>query len=342
LYINALIVFAIFFIASFVIRYVFTKILSSLVKGTKTDIDDKIIETAQKPMLFFVIIVGVFLSGYIIHLDDLIGLAYSRIFITIIMYIIFILTIKIIMIIIHGTRESVKDKRRIKAFDKRVFPFFERMLKIVGFAIYFFVFFSVWDINLAPLLASAGVLGLAVAFAAKDTISNIFGGLAIFFDKPYEIGDYVVIDNERGEVVDIGLRSTKIKTRDDVFITIPNSVMASSKVINQTGILPKLRVRIDVGVSYDSDLEKVEKVLMDLAKNEEYIEKNPPAKVRYRTFGDFGINLQFSFWTKNPALKGRHTHFIIKKIHKIFKKENIKIPYPTQELYINNQLNSKK
>ncbi|MBU0757668.1 MAG: mechanosensitive ion channel family protein [Nanoarchaeota archaeon] len=204
-YMRAGVVLLIFIAAAFLLRFFFKKILSSLVKETKTDIDDKIIETAQNPMLFLVIFVGLFLSGYILDANAIFGAAYSRIFITIISYIIFILVLKTIMIIIHGARESAKDKKNIKVFDKSVFPFVERILKLIGIIIYMFVFFSVWNINLTPLLASAGVLGIAVAFAAKDTIANIFGGFSDFFDKPYEIGDYIVVDGERGEVIDIGL-----------------------------------------------------------------------------------------------------------------------------------------
>jgi small-conductance mechanosensitive channel len=113
--------------------------------------------------------------------------------------------------------------------------------------------------------------------------------------------------------------------------------MSTSKVVNESGIHPKLRVRLDIDVAYDSDLDHVEKVLLDIAKKADYVEKEPSPRVRFREFRDFSIRLQFLFWVKKPVYKGRFKSFIIKDIHKRFKKEGIEFPYPTQEIFIKNK-----
>lgn len=116
----------------------------------------------------------------------------------------------------------------------------------------------VWKIDISPLIASAGIAGLAVALAAKDTLANFFGGINIFMDKPFATGDYIILESgERGEVVDIGVRSTLIRTRDDEQISIPNSIVANTKIINESAPEPRYRVRIKVGVAYDSNLDQV-------------------------------------------------------------------------------------
>ena len=333
-YIKAFLVLAIFIFLSLILRVLFVRVLSRIVASTKSDIDDLILDTVKTPIVLIIIILGFFISGLTLDLHNFLGSFYTNFFITIESFIFFILIFDIIKIIARGIRNTLKTKD-IKIFDSKIWPFFERSIVLLLFIIYLFVFFAIWRINLAPLLASAGIAGIAIAFAAKDTIANIFGGISIFFDKTYEIGDYIIVDDkDRGEVIDIGFRSTKLRTRDDVLITIPNSIMSTSKVVNESGIHPKLRIRIDIDVSYNSDLEEVERVLLDLAKSREYVEKNPEPRVRFRGFKDFSIGLQLLFWIKKPVLKGRHTHQIIKDIYKEFKKKGIDFPYPTQDLYI--------
>ncbi|MBT4858339.1 mechanosensitive ion channel family protein [archaeon] len=330
-YYNAIAVFFVFIAIAFVVRFIFTKFLYKLVKGTKTDIDDIIIDTAKGPILFLIIILGIFFSARILKIDNLM---FNHSFYTIMSFLIFWLFFKVILITIHGLREGI-GKKSVKLFDNKVFPFFERGLKLFLGVIYLFVIFKIWKIDITPLLAGAGVAGLAMAFAAQDTISNVFGGLSLFGDKAYEIGDFIIVDDQhRGEVMDIGLRSTKLRTRDDVLIVVPNSIMANSKVINESGIHPKLRVRIDIDVAYGSDLDKVEKVLMKLADESDYVEKKPEPRIRFRAFKDFSVGLQLLFWIKKPVYKGRFTSNMIKDIHKTFFKENIEFPFPTQDVYI--------
>lgn len=337
-YYNAAAVFFVFLAIAFVVRFIFTKFLYKLVKGTKTDIDDILIDTAKGPVLFLIAILGTFFSGRILGFESL---GYNRIFYTIMSLLIFWLFFKVVLIITHGLRDGFAGKS-VKLFDDKIFPFFERGLKIFLGIIYLFVIFKIWKIDVTPLLAGAGVAGLAVAFAAQDTIANVFGGISIFGDKAYEIGDFIIVDEKyRGEVRDIGLRSTKLRTRDDVLVVIPNSVMANSKIINESGIHPKLRVRIDIDVAYGSDLDKVEKVLMRLATKSEYVEKKPEPRIRFRGFKDFSIGLQLLFWVKKPVYKGRHVSNMIKDIHKTFFKEKIEFPFPTQDVYIKQMPKSK-
>ena len=118
-----------------------------------------------------------------------------------------------------------------------------------------YVLLRVWSLDLTPLLTSAGLVTAVGALAARDALSDFFGGITIFLDRPYHIGDFVVLTSgERGEVVNIGIRSTRIRTRDDVHISVPNSVMVSSKIMNETCLLPQYRVRCRLGVAYNSDL----------------------------------------------------------------------------------------
>jgi small-conductance mechanosensitive channel len=193
----------------------------------------------------------------------------------------------------------------------------------------------IWKVNLTPLFASAGIIGIAIALAAKDTLANFFGGIALFVDAAYKVGDYIILDSgERGEVVEVGIRSTKIKTRDDILITVPNSIMSTTKIINQSAPEPRYRIRIDVGVGYDSDLRLVEKTLLGVAQENHALAEKPEPRVRVRSFGESAINFQLLVWVQDPRHRGRETHNLLKMIHIAFREQGIEIPFPKRDVYL--------
>ncbi len=193
----------------------------------------------------------------------------------------------------------------------------------------------IWDIDLTPLFASAGIAGIAIALAAKDTLANFFGGIALFADRAYKVGDYIILDTgQRGEVVEMGIRSTKVKTRDDVMISIPNSILANSMIVNESAPEPRFRIRVDVGVSYGSNLREVEKILLRVAEQNEALAKKPEPRVRVRAFADSSVNFQLLVWVRDPGEKGLQTHNLLKAIYKTFENEGITIPFPQRDVHI--------
>lgn len=155
-------------------------------------------------------------------------------------------------------------------------------------------------------------------------------------DTPYKPGDYINLDGgERGYVKTIGLRSTRIMTRDDIEITLPNSLIANSKIINESGgPVEGERVRITISVAYGSDIDKVRSLLMDIALENDNVCKRPEPRVRFRSFGDSGLIFQQLFWIDKPADRGRITDEINSIIYKRFMDEGIEIPYPQRTLHI--------
>ena len=155
-------------------------------------------------------------------------------------------------------------------------------------------------------------------------------------DAPYKIGDYVVLDTgERGEIKHIGIRSTRMLTRDDVEITVPNSVMGNTKIINESGgPHEKYRIRVAVGTAYGSDVDKVCDVLMDIALNDESVCVDPEPRVRFRQFGASSLDFELLCWIDQPVLRGRVMHELNCKVYKRFIEEGIEIPYSKHDLYI--------
>src|SRR3989338_6299492 len=212
-------------------------------------------------------------------------------------------------------------------------PLVNNVLTIGIIALFGLVVLRIYEIDITPAIASAGIVGVALAFAAKDLVANLFGGISVFFDKPYQIGDYVIINEHyRGEVIEIGTRSTKIKTRDNILVTVPNSVMVTNAVINETGFEPSLKVRIPIQIAYKSNLENVEKIIISTVKTHREILHDPAPIVRYRQFADSGINLEVLVVIAHPADRGRIVHELIKLIFNEFQKKDIDIPYPQRDV----------
>jgi MscS family membrane protein len=206
------------------------------------------------------------------------------------------------------------------------------MLLIIGGG---YVMLRIWSLDLSPLLTSAGLVTAVGALAARDALSDFFGGITVFLDRPYHIGDFVVLTGgERGEVVNIGIRSTRIRTRDDVHISVPNSVMVGSKIMNETSLLPQYRVRCRVGVAYDSDLLEVENVLLDSMKDNPFVLRDPAPRVRCREFGDWAVELELLAWIKDPRNRGGARDLIVRGIHQAFREKKIDMPFPQKEITI--------
>ncbi|MEJ8566327.1 mechanosensitive ion channel family protein [Elongatibacter sediminis] len=233
-----------------------------------------------------------------------------------------------------GVLGSIRD--RFPVVEDRTVPLFDMLTTVLVIGVSAYALLQVWNIDPTAWLASAGVLGIAVGFAARDTLANLFAGFFIIADAPYKNGDYILLDTgERGEVTKVGIRSTRILTRDDVEITMPNSIMANSKIVNQSGgNWERFRIRIKIGVAYGSDLDQVVEVLQSIADEHETVCRNPRPRVRMRTFGDSSLNFELLCWVDRPAQRGRVTHELNMRIYKTFEREGISIPFPQRDVWL--------
>lgn len=228
------------------------------------------------------------------------------------------------------------NKKGIRLVQPQTLPLFDNLSKLIIVAVAVYLIFQIWGVDMTAWLASAGIVGIAVGFAAKDTLANLFSGVFILADTPYKIGDYVVLDgSQRGKVTHIGLRSTRLLTRDDVEVTVPNSIMGNSRVTNQSGgPRKKFRIRVKIGVAYGTDIDELEVILMEIANSEPLIVSIPEPRVRFRQFGASSLDFELLGWIENPELRGRAIHSLNSAVYKALNTANIEIPYAKQDLYI--------
>lgn len=331
-YVNALVLVVVFALLAKTADILVHRVLRRFATFTKTEMDDRIIDLVRYPVFFTIILIGL-LSAVLYLEPSRTVVFYSKGAVYSVITLIWSVTsIRISRLAVEHSVGRVSDATGL---GRDIIPLIENIVKIAIVIASLTVILSYWRLNITPLIASAGIAGAAVALAAKDTIANFIGGVSLFVDKPFKIGDYVVLDSgERGEVVTIGLRSTRIKTRDDILITIPNSIIANTKIINESAPIPRFRVRVPVSVAYGSDISLVEKILLDISTENENVLDDPEPRVRFREFGDSSLRFELLCWAKEPALRGRTIHEINGSIYSKFRECGIRIPFPQRDVHI--------
>lgn len=213
-------------------------------------------------------------------------------------------------------------------------PLLANLVHLGVVAIALIALLGVWGVAVAPLIASAGLVGAVVALAAKETLGNVFGGISLILDRSYKVGDYLVLPSgERGRVVEIGIRSTQLVTPDEVLITVPNAIMATDMVVNQSAPYASFRVRLPVGVAYDADLERVRRVLLRIAAEHPLVPDSPEPRVWLVAFGDSAVALELLVWCPDPARLNGMISDLNFGIHRAFRAEGIEIPYPQRVVH---------
>ncbi|PKN49909.1 MAG: mechanosensitive ion channel family protein [Deltaproteobacteria bacterium HGW-Deltaproteobacteria-16] len=300
---------------------------------TTSELDDKVISILHSPIVFSVFFFGVF---HAVTMEPVLAQPWEKFVPALAQSVALIVwtlaALRLFMVVGEHYLKSIAGRGKIGA---DLFLLLKNVVRVIVIVSALIWLLSIWNVNLAPLFASAGIAGIAVALAAKDSLANFFGGISIFADKTFKVGDYIIIDDaQRGEVVEIGVRSTRVMTRDDVLITIPNSILANSKIINESAPIPRFRIRVPVGVAYGSDLEQVEAVLLAVAAENPAVVKNPEARVRLRGFGSSSVDFELLCWVAEPRFKGLEIHNLLKGIYAAFAAHSIAIPFPQQDVHI--------
>jgi small-conductance mechanosensitive channel len=311
--------------------------LDTLISATHPDFDERLIKYLTAPLMQITLTAFTVIGAITLDLPD----EAERNLIRVIISILIFFWGRSWWRATHFVLDTLsRHERHGKVFHVRTLPLYRMGFKLFLIGGFVWLFMAVWGIDATAWLASAGIIGIIVGFAARDSLANLISGVSIVADAPYKIGDYIVLDTgERGIVMNLGLRSTRLLTRDDVEISIPNAVIGNAKVINESGgPWVKHRIRVPIGVSYSSDMDHVVEVLEQVAADNELIVDSPTPRVRLRGFGDNSIDLEFMGWIDRPEDKGRTVHELLMEIIRRFRAEGIEIPFPQRDLHIKDGL----
>lgn len=208
-----------------------------------------------------------------------------------------------------------------------------RLIQVGVYILAVLVALGLWNVNLSGLLIGAGVLGAILGLAAQQTLASIFAGFVLMFSRPFEIGDWIEIGDQEGIVSDITIVSTRIQTFDGEYVIVPNDEV-SSQTINNLSKKGRLRLRVPVGVDYDTDLDRAETVIREAIADLELLMRVPTPQIAVTAFGDSSIDFEVRFWIDKPSARRRWRakQSVIKAINAAFDREGISIPFPQRAL----------
>lgn len=320
------------FLIGIIFEKVIVKKLKSVALKTKWKGDEIIISSIQGVTTLWFVIAGIYVAILYIPINPTFLSLLQKILLVII---IFSGTL-VLARIAAGFADSYANKVKGVLASTTIFL---NLTKLLVFLIGILIILQTLGISISPILTALGIGGLAVALALQDTLSNLFSGLQIIASRQVRIGDYVKLNTgEEGYVTDITWRNTTIRAIPDNMIIVPNSKLASTILTNYHQPAKVMSVIVQIGVSYDSDLAKVEKVTLEVAKKIlREIEGGIPdfePFIRYHTFADFSINFNVILRAKEFFDQYLIKHEFIKRIHKRYKKEGIEIPYPIRTIHM--------
>ncbi|ABD41300.1 MscS Mechanosensitive ion channel [Methanospirillum hungatei JF-1] len=314
-------------------------LLKSRAKRTESVIDDIILSSIGKPLILFLIIITVYSTlatstlippEYTWILDN----RYLLVCITILATWIFWSFVKNVA---NQYEEYILQSATNEA-GIRFYHFFRSTFSYIVWIIAGIIILKILNVDITPLLAAGGIVGIAAGFAGKDILGNFFSGALLAADQPFRIGDRIQVQDYIGDVIAIGPRSTRIQTLDSQLITIPNSILTNDVVINYAEPDLKIKVRVNIGVAYGSDIQKVKTILFRIA--DEIIKTglclgDPKPSVFFLEFAESSLNLQMIVWTEKYTMTYEIRDFINCRIQTEFEREGIEIPFPQMDVHMN-------
>jgi len=332
LYLQAAIIAAVFIVVGKVADWIISSIIGRIVQRSSNSFDDEFIKLIHRPIFLSFVLLGLGLATRRLQLPT----APEFITLGILKTIAIFVWYSTLAQLMNLTARMLVRKRDNKLTESGMLTLIHNVMKVVLVALTGYFIFLAWQIDVTAWLASAGIVGLALSFAARDTLSNLFAGVSIIMDAPYKNGDFIILESgERGVVTEIGLRSTRLLTRDDIEITVPNGVIGNGKIVNEAGgPASHHRIRIAIGVAYGSDVDHVIETLENVAAENTDVLKQPTPRVRFRRFGESSLDFELLCWIARPVDRGRVSHELNCAVYKALQTNQIEIPFPQRDLHV--------
>jgi len=298
---------------------------------TETDLDDMILDALRTPTKYVIFAITLILA------TKQLGIDIQNLIVAVLILALAKPIANITKIVLDYAEKDLASRTETK-LDDTILPLIN---KTVSFLVYVLAAITSLDqlgIEVLPFIAGLGIAGLAIGLAAKDSIANVIAGIFIIIDRPFVVGDRIEVWSTPkqsatwGDVLEIGLRSTKIKTTDNILLVIPNSEIGRRDIINYTAISPDIRVRIPIGIAYEANRKKAEEIVLKIASNTEYVLDKPKPLVVMQAFGASSVDLELRVWINNARKRKIVTSTISKEIKEEFNKQGIEIPYPRRRI----------
>ncbi len=323
-----------FFVISLLALWVMNRIVIRIAAKTKNQFDDILIKRTKYPLLLLFFFISLRLAFIPFELSAFAEGIVHHTFLMLVVVAVGYIFIRVFDVFIEGWAKNFALKKQ-EIVDEALLSIFHRFSRILIIILMFFYILNLWGIDIGPLLASLGIAGLAVALALQTTLGNIFGGISMLIDKSVKVGDRIKLESgEAGIVMDVGLRSTRIRTWNNDIIIIPNGVLSNSKLENFVGGDRKARVEVDFGVAYGSQVDHVEKIVLHAIKKVDGCLKDPAPAADFLKMGDSALLFKAKFWVDDVDKRYRAQLDATKEIYNALNKQKISIPFPQLDVHL--------
>jgi small-conductance mechanosensitive channel len=317
-----------FWILSMLVGSILTKWGKRLALFTETDLDDRLLQRVVPHVSRLLLMSGVYLAVRSLPLHAKLVQLFSGVLFVILIIILFNLVYNVLDELMQWYMNGRQEGSR-ELISRNMIPIAEKlaMLFLMGTAL--IIILKHFNYDIVSVVTALGIGSLAIGLAAKDTLAHMISGFTLMLDQPFRIGDRIQLSGGQiGDVVDIGLRSTKIKTLDNLLLIIPNSDLCNTMLINQAFPDARVKGRINIGVAYGSDVESVKQLLVETALETEGVLADPAPEAYFTTFGESALNMALFFWVDEYALLFAVTDRVNTRIINCFRDNSIEIPFP--------------
>ena len=327
-----------FLVFGWIVENIFEHYFKRLAKKTKTKLDDEILKNIKRPVYILVLFFGIY---FFVHNISILGQYVDQGLIDNIFLLIELMLIAYIFTRVTNVFFTwyAERQERKKKTSQHILYVFRGIFNAIVYLIAFFIFMALAGIDLTGLAIGGAATAIVIGFALQHVLSDFFSAFSIYFDKPFEIGDYIVVGEYSGTVTKIGMKSTRVQLLQGEELVLANSELTKTNIRNFKK-MKKRRINFSFGVTYDTPLKKLKKI-PDIIKGVidpeklEYVDKLD--RVHFTEFGDFSLNFDIVYYIKNKDyVKYRDTQQQINfAIKEAFEKEGIEMAFPTQTIFLN-------
>ena len=329
------------FIIKSIFLYIVDKKISILIKKTKPELYDLILNAIKSPLGYLILLHGFYLAIISLQLPEKIGQfeiasIVKPIYLLLISFIMLYFIFKIIDILAYYLHKEAK--KTDSSLNYQLVPLLVKSLRILVATVGILFILQNFGYNVTSLIAGLGIGGLAFALAAQNTVSNLFGSITIFSDKPFQLGDWIQVGDIEGIVEDVGFRTTRVRRFDQALVTVPNSLFINTGVVNYSA-MKKRRISFNIGVTYGTSANKINEVVAGIKRIIEEDEEFDHSfyMVRFNDFGTYSLNIFIYCFSSTTdwaeSLRVREEFNL--KIMQLLEDLGVEIAVPSQTIYLN-------
>ena len=330
-WIQSLAIIAISLVLTVIVHWMLRFLLFSLIQKTQTEVDDIVIKAVKNLVTYSIPLVGLMVALRPLAIQTPVP---QRFLFSLLTVLLMRSAIGLVQNL-SGWLEKIWVDRTESTLDGGLLPLLRKSVKTVIVILGVLLILGQWKVEVGPLLGALGIGGLAIGLALNSSLSNIFGGIQLILDRSISVGDKITLDSgDTGVVLDIGLRSTKIRTYDNEVISLPNSVLSNARVKNYTEPDVTIRVSVDFGVAYGSDVARVKQIVSDAISKLDGIMEEPTPQVLFLNMSDFSLDMCARVWVDNYDKQFGKKLEMTELVYNTLIENDIEIPFPTRTVYM--------